>query len=90
MKEVKISKIEIKLGDRKLEFTVEEAKQLKELLESIFGATTTIIKEKGDPIYIPYIFWPYHEDPYVYPKSPWTITYGPFEGSTQTLCCSKK
>ena len=62
-KEVKISSINVEIGEQNIKLTIEDAKKLKEVLDDIFGKTTEIkfietekIVEKY-PYYQPYITW---------------------------------
>lgn len=61
-KDVKVTSINVQIGQRKIELTVEEAKKLKGILEDIFGKATEvkliereIIKDRTWPY--PYIHW---------------------------------
>lgn len=55
-KKVKISKVEINIGDKTIELSLKEAEELREILNETFGKTTvinpspTIIRE---PVYAP-------------------------------------
>lgn len=78
MSDVMISKLEIKLGDRTISVTVEEARALKNLLEDIFGHQPLISPRE-------ILIYPYpYPQPYYPPNQPmWEITC---KSETQTLC----
>ena len=69
--EIKINKVEIKIGDKTLSLSIEEVLELKNILNKYFGLTSieqcynpiTII----NPMYIPYV--PLWND-----APPWTVT----------------
>ena len=61
---VEIKKVVIKIGDKELSLSIDEAKELKTILNQTFGG--------GETIYVPTVIREY--PPYVYPH--WTITYG--------------
>ena len=59
MEKVEIKNINLKIGKKTLTLTVEEAKKLKDVLDSLFGENIIykeIIKEEGRTTYIP--LWP--------------------------------
>ena len=64
---VSVSKIVVKMGKKEVELTLEEAKELQELLNDTFGKKETVYIP-GSPIYIER---PYH---WTYPR--WEVTYG--------------
>lgn len=68
--EVVIKNVVVKIGDREIILTIEEAKKLKDALEGIFGKEvikeTKIIHERGDWYERPYV-WPWPK----YPKISW-------------------
>jgi hypothetical protein len=67
---VEIDRIVIKVGKRELTFSVEEAKNLKELLNDLFGETIKYIEGpvKTVPIWI--------ERPYYWDHRPWVVGAG--------------
>ena len=80
---VKVEKIVIKIGDKEVEYTLEEAKKLQELLNNLLGNKETI--------YVP--VYPTYPQPYPYYSYnvPWTITYGTGTGPidiTPIVTCS--
>lgn len=78
---VELSNIVFKIGDKKIDLTLEEAKNLQDLLNNNFGVAT------AQP-YIPYIpIMPYA--PY-YPPEPyrWQEWEGRYDTTGGTLYCS--
>ena len=67
---VQISKIDIKIGDKTLSLSLEEAKELKDRLSEFFPDNITI--QPYWPVYIPYS---YTETPDPFP-SKWEFTCG--------------
>jgi len=66
--EVKISSVNIKVGDVTVEMTIKQAKELHEMLTDLFGKDIRVIRD------IPYIpYYPYYS-PYHWGN--WTVTYG--------------
>ena len=58
--DVKVTKISVQIGSKKIDLSVEDAKKLKDVLEDIFGKNTdvTIIeKEVYRDWQLPYITW---------------------------------
>jgi hypothetical protein len=64
MTEVSISKICIKIGEKEVELSPDEAKELQEILNDMFG--------KRETVYVPQPY-PVYPNPYRY----WSVTYGP-------------
>jgi len=60
---VEISKVNIKIGDKEIELSLAEAKELGEILNETFGAKLEI--QPAPIINLPYI------QPYVYPRPMW-------------------
>ena len=89
---IKISKIEIVIGEKKLELTPDEAMSLKKVLNETFPGEK-IVYVPSQPIiikeYEPYRIYPYSPDPF-----PWwqpTITWGDDTGSAgYTLSITQK
>lgn len=63
---VKISKIELKIGDKTISLSPEEAKELNKMLSDLFGTNPAIVKE-----IIYHEHYPLHPWPYVY----WSTHY---------------
>jgi hypothetical protein len=59
-KEVRISKIVVKMGDREQTLTIAQARELQEALNSLFGGPKEIVKTVPYPVY-PKPYWPYRE-----------------------------
>jgi hypothetical protein len=84
IKEMKIKKVILQIGDKEISVTVEEAKELMELLNKTFS------NEKMKIEYVPY--YPY---PYVYPNPQitWTtcdsgtVTIGNTGGTISSTAC---
>jgi hypothetical protein len=90
---VKVEKIVIKIGDKEVEYTLEEAKKLQELLNNLLGNKETIYI----PISTPYpvtVPMPYPVYPRTYPyypnTSPWIVTYetGTYIDTTPIISCT--
>jgi hypothetical protein len=73
--EVEVKNIVIKIGEKEIVLNLEEAKELRKVLDDLLGANITIEK------YAPY--WPYYQN--------WDITpyVGP-EWQSGTIYCTKK
>jgi hypothetical protein len=65
---VAVSKINIKIGKKEIPLTLEQAKELQELLNETFGNKNEVVYVPGSPVYIP------HPRPYRYPKTYWSVT----------------
>jgi len=71
LKDVKVSKIEIEIGDKKIPLSLEEAKELSQILTELFGKSITPI--------------PYPQIVYIRERLyPWTYTHweSPVYGSS--------
>lgn len=66
---VKINKIEIDLGEKTLELTLEQAKKLKDLLNETFSENK-VIKEK-EYIPYPYPYRPWYDKDRIWSKDYW-------------------
>jgi hypothetical protein len=64
---VKISKINIKIGDKEIPLTLEEAQELRQILDDTFGQKTVFYPSTPVIIERPYV------RPYPYPY--WSISY---------------
>ena len=71
---VEVKKIEINIGKQKIELTLDEARELRDLLNDTFGEQKTIYVP-GAPVII--------ERPY-YPYRYWTVTCEPASTSAAT------
>ena len=71
MKNISIEKITIKIGNKTLELTPDEAKELKLQLDGLIGTREYIPYQP----YIPVPYIPYVEPQIYYP--PYEITWGP-------------
>jgi hypothetical protein len=78
MAKTAITKIVVKMGDREQTLTVEQARELQEALNTLFGGPKEIVKTIPYPVY-QRPFWPYREPYYItwtaprigdYPNSP--------------------
>jgi len=65
--EVKISSVNIKVGDVTVEMTIKQAKELHEMLTDLFGKDIRGIRDISPVPYYPY-YSPYH-------WGDWTVTY---------------
>lgn len=72
-KKIEVSKIVIKIGDKEAELTIEQAKELKDVLGELFG-------KDHERIYIPQPY-PVYPTPYIYPR--WEVTYT--DNGTRTI-----
>ncbi|MDD2869666.1 hypothetical protein [Neomegalonema sp.] len=83
-KKIEISKVCIKIAGKELSLTIEQAKELQDILNKTFGQSTTTWVTY--PVYYP--SYPYIKQ--VYPN--WTITYPEYvcgdNTSNTTLCLS--
>ena len=70
-KNVKVSNISIKIGKNKITLTLDEAKELKELLNETFGDKETVYIPQPYPIYERPWRWEYW-DVYYTPLQHWT------------------
>ena len=69
---VTVKELIIKIGDKEIKLSVEDAKSLMKILEDVFGETKTItISPSASPTYIPY---PYPVYPYT-PYPTWTTSW---------------
>jgi hypothetical protein len=75
-KKVEISKIVIKIGEKEATLSLEEAKQLRDVLDGLFGDRSWIY-------YVPYA--PYIPNPNPY----WTVTTTITDGTTYVTTCPK-
>ena len=64
---VQVSKIVVKMGDKEVELSLAEAKELQELLNETFGTKETVYIP-SQPIYV--------ERPYRWTYPHWYVTYG--------------
>lgn len=67
---VEIAKVTINLGDKTLELTPDEAKELKHILSELFGSERVVNVPQPYPVYVrpyPYGYWT---------VSSGTVTYG--------------
>jgi len=90
MAKIEIKRIVLKVGDNEVVLSLEEARELKEILGELFGKDTTTIVIPSSPIYIetnPYR-WTHPYNPYVptYPTYP-TITWQTYTTNGNTLYC---
>lgn len=70
----KIKNIEIEIGDVSINLNLEQAKELKNILNDLFKQTT--------PTYIPYPSWPHIEDSTrIRPRDVWCTTSSRSEGT---------
>jgi hypothetical protein len=78
-REIEVSKIVVKMGEKEIELSPAEAKKLQELLNEIFS-------KNKEPIYVP-IYPPVdpYPCPYPYPYFPVTYTTGPTDDTTTII-----
>jgi len=74
-REIEVSKIVVKMGEKEIELSPAEAKKLQELLNGI-------LKENKEPIWPPVDPYPC---PYPYPYFPVTYTTGPTDDTTTII-----
>jgi hypothetical protein len=88
-KKVSIKKIVLSVGDKEISLSLEEAKELRAILDEVFDNNNTIIINPSPVVVIPYtppvviqpVIQPY-SSPYIVPWSPyyptvtWQTTYG--------------
>mgnify|MGYP001442225007 CR=1 FL=1 len=93
--EVKVERIVIKIGDKKHEFSMEEAKELQKLLNDLLGEKEVIYIPYSQPVYVEphrYIPYPYITPTVPNPYSPWIITRGTSDDPTRyafpTVICT--
>lgn len=81
MSQIEIKKIIIKVGSKEVTFTLDEVKELQEILNKTFGAfgDREIIYVPNTPIII--------ERPVYPPYRWWQVEYN---NTSQALCCSNK
>jgi len=79
MKAVELKKLVLKIGEKTIELSPEEAKELKTILAEMFGADRTVYVDR---------WWPSfpHYEPYVLPH--WTLTTGGTTEVAGTLYCA--
>ena len=80
-KTIKISKVVIDLGDKKIELSLDEAKSLLEILQDTFDAKV-VIGSSPTIIERPYYPYPYRTYPW------WGVTYTTTTDGTYTINCS--
>lgn len=78
---IEIKRIVIKLRDKEINLTVDEAKELQSVLGNMFGAKTTEWVTVPYPYYVPYNPWPYRYDH-------WYVTYGNGDTAGVVYCAS--
>ena len=84
MNNVAISKIEVTINKKTLELTLEEAKELKEILNEVFEKAmpvVPVVEPVPQPIYIP--------NPQPYRWYQWEITCTDPNSTTGTLCLAR-
>lgn len=72
---VEVSKIVLGIDGKKIELSLEQARELSQLLNNLFGEQVKIISPITYPIYIPYPTYP-RRYPY------WEITWGETTSNT--------
>lgn len=72
-KKVKVSKIKIEIGENEFELTLEQARELRDLLEDTFGKTIYQPYPITNPIIVER---PIYTRPYRYWEPTWTYTSG--------------
>lgn len=85
MKAVKISKIKLEIGDTIIELTLEEAKELRKILNDTFPEKHTPYQPPIVP-YVPSCPRPYNP---CYPTTFWTTTTMP-DNSLKIICGGSK
>jgi hypothetical protein len=70
----KITKLVLEVGGKKLEFTPEEAKELKGILSDLFGGDKTVYVDRWHG------YWP-HYTPTYYPATPFYCSSGNIQGT---------
>jgi hypothetical protein len=76
-KTVEISKVNIKIGKKEIELSVEEAKELKEILNETFGEKGVVYIPQPYPVYERPWRWRYWGEP------TWTYVSGGTDATTQ-------
>jgi hypothetical protein len=67
-KKIEVTKVVIRIGDKPVELTIDQARELKDALNELLGSKETVYLPSS-PVII--------DRPYPYPYTPyWTITYG--------------
>lgn len=78
-KQVELRKLVLKIGEKTIELSPDEAKELKTILADMFGGERTVWLDRWWPT------WPL-TNPYVTPH--WTLTTGATPDGTGTFYCS--
>jgi len=78
---VEIKRIVIRIKDKEIPLTPDEAKELHKVLGDMFGAVTTQWLPITVPYYPPYNPWPWHYDR-------WYVTYGSGAADNGVVYCS--
>lgn len=80
-----VKKVVIRIGERDIEFTPEEARDLKKALDDLFGKVMEKVKEKE---YVPYPVYPWgYPYRYTWPYyDPWITTCGGISSGMGDYC----
>jgi hypothetical protein len=88
-KKVEVARIVIKVGEKELSFTLDEAKEMKEILSKLLGEDK-VVYIPSSPIYIEVDRFYRWVEPYRAPYSPYVTTtwYATYSTDDKTLCFS--